>query len=39
MKNRKPLELKNVLLSYNIGLVFLSGYCFIQVSTINKNDN
>ncbi|XP_071156409.1 very long chain fatty acid elongase AAEL008004-like [Mytilus edulis] len=31
MKNRKPLELKNVLLSYNIGLVFLSGYCFIQI--------
>ncbi|VDI76444.1 Hypothetical predicted protein, partial [Mytilus galloprovincialis] len=31
MKNRKPLELKNVLLSYNIGLVFLSGYCFTQI--------
>ncbi|XP_052091634.1 elongation of very long chain fatty acids protein AAEL008004-like [Mytilus californianus] len=30
MEKRKPLELKNVLISYNIALVFLSGYCFTQ---------
>ena len=33
MANQKPMDVKNIMIVYNIAMVVLSGYCFIEVST------
>lgn len=32
MKNRKPMDLRNVLLVYNFFMVLMSTYCFMEVT-------
>ena len=39
MRNRKPLQLKQLLILYNLGLVVLSVYMFYEVSILNKSEN
>ena len=35
MAGRKPLVLKNVLIVYNIAMVGMSTFCFVEVSTFS----
>lgn len=32
MANRKPFEIRKILMFYNLGMVLLSGYIFLEVS-------